>query len=1059
MYKKVLVIGSGPIIIGQAAEFDYSGTQACRVLKEEGVEVVLVNNNPATIMTDKTVADIVYSEPLTLGFLERIIDKERPDGILASVGGQTALNLAVDLQQAGVLDRYQVAVLGSSIETIIHAEDRSSFKSIMTEINQPCIESFVAHNLEEAKAYVAETGFPVVVRPAFTLGGTGGGFCYNMDHLYDYVTKGLLASPAGQVLIEKSIKGWKEIEYEMVRDHKGNCIVVCNMENFDPVGIHTGDSIVVAPSLTLPDEQYQMLRRASIDIVDRLGIKGACNVQLALDPKSDAYYVIEVNPRVSRSSALASKATGYPIAKVATKIGLGYALDEITNDVTQKTKACFEPALDYCALKIPKWPFAKFKDASKTLGTQMQATGEVMAIGHSFEAALLKGIRSLEIDQEGLVYKKAYEMVLEDLLENLVQADDERLFYMAELLRRQVSPLKIQALTSIELFFINKVKRIVDLEEALTQKFLRSLSEADLRHLKQLGFSDRQISDLLLDSNKDEVRDYRKGMGVLPSYKMVDTCAGEFQAASPYYYSSYDQYSDHRESQKEKVLVIGSGPITIGQGVEFDYCSVHGIYALQDQGYEAILINNNPETVSTDFDVADRLYFEPLTLEDVLNVIDLEKPMGVILQYGGQTAVKLAKGLWEKGVRILGTGYKGIDKTEDRWAFNDLMTEIGIDQPKGGLALDKTSLLEEADRIGFPLLLRPNYVIGGEGMKIYYSKESLIKDFDRGGLDAVLVDQYLEGLEIEVDCISDGQDVLLPGIMEHLERAGVHSGDSSSIYPSQNISQSLKEEILLKTQMICRRIQAVGLVNIQYVYYKHRLYVIEVNPRASRTIPFLSKVTGVPMVDLSCQVMMGKKLKDLGYGLGLYREKNFVAIKTPIFSMEKIVNGDLSLGPLMKSTGEIMSIDENFDKAMKKSMVARGIHRESKGVFLSVCDEKKEASQLVMKQLKTLGYKIYATRGTHHFLQEEGIASECVDKVSINDDIFNLINRGAIDMIINIPSQKQVSTSDGFKIRRKASESGLLCYTVLDTVAAKLAIHLKDIKEETLEIIDICLIK
>ena len=1035
MLKKVMVIGSGPIVIGQAAEFDYSGTQACKVLKDEGIEVVLVNNNPATIMTDQKMADCVYSEPLTIEFLERIIIKERPEALIAGMGGQTALNLSMALYNEGILDKHNVQVIGTNIDSIENAEDREKFKNLMLSINQPCVDSYVVENIEDAIKCIEIIGYPVVVRPAFTLGGTGGGFCYSEEDLIEFVSKGVQASIASQVLIERSIKGWKEIEYEMIRDHKGNTIVVCNMENFDPVGVHTGDSIVVAPSQTLSDQEYQMLRRASIDIVSALDIIGGCNVQLALDPNSLDYYVIEVNPRVSRSSALASKATGYPIAKVATKIALGYALDEITNDVTKKTKACFEPVLDYCALKIPKWPFNKFKDAKRELGTQMKATGEVMSIANNFEAALLKGIRSLEISQDGLLNEKIHNMLMDDLFENVMKATDERLFYLAELIRREVGILLLNKMTAVDLFFLRKLKRIVDLEKELSQSKLDYLKDERLKELKQIGFSDAHISTLLLDSQEADVKRRRVSLGITPVYKMVDTCAGEFEAYSPYYYSTYDKRCETKVSQQKKILIVGSGPISIGQGVEFDYCSVHGVLAAKDAGYEALLINNNPETVSTDFDISDRLYFEPISYEEVMNVIELEKPEGVILQYGGQTAIKLAKQLHESGVKILGTDFAGIDLAEDRFSFIELLRGNNIKHPIGEVAYSKEEALVLSDKIEFPLLVRPSYVIGGEGMKVVHSIVELEKHLEQLNVtQGVLLDEYLEGIEIEVDCITDGKDILIPGIMEHLELSGVHSGDSISIYPPQSFDSNQLDELAEITFKVCKSMNAVGMINIQFIYTKNNFYIIEVNPRASRTVPFLSKVTNTPMIEIATQVMLGRSLNELGYTERLMKAKDIVAVKIPVFSMEKIQGAEMALSPEMKSTGEMMSIDYTLEQAMLKSLIAQGYHLDKKKVLISINDMNKHKIERLTKNLFDLGYELHATQGTYDHLLTFGIEAKLVSKISESDDIMDLIRSGELDMVINMPNKGFDAKSDGFQIRRESIERRIPCYTSLETV-------------------------
>lgn len=1052
MLKKVLVIGSGPIVIGQAAEFDYSGSQACRVLKDEGIEVVLVNNNPATIMTDKSIADKVYSEPLNIEYLERIIEKEKPDALLAGMGGQTALNLSLSLYDAGILDKYGVQLIGTNIESIDQSEDREKFKSLMLQINQPCLESRIASDYKSAKMIANGIGYPVVVRPAFTLGGTGGGFCYNDDELKSVVTTGLLASMTSEVLIEKSIKGWKEIEYEMIRDHLGNTIVVCNMENFDPVGIHTGDSIVVAPSQTLSDKEYQMLRRASIDIVEALNIIGGCNVQLALDPNSLDYYVIEVNPRVSRSSALASKATGYPIAKVATKIALGYSLDEITNDVTKKTKACFEPVLDYCALKIPKWPFNKFKEAERKLGTQMMATGEVMSIANNFEAALLKGIRSLEINQDGLYRESIRNHTLNELMDLVVKGTDERLFYLAELLRRQVGILCLNNLTGIDLFFLEKMKKIVTIEESLCQRKLEFIDASKLLQMKKLGFSDYHISSLLLDSKEHDVKEKRISLNILPSYKMVDTCAGEFEAYSPYYYSTYDPYTEANQTDSKKILIIGSGPIAIGQGVEFDYCSVHGVYAVQRMGYEAILINNNPETVSTDFDISDKLYFEPITFEDVMNVIELEKPEGVILQYGGQTAIKLAESLSRYGINILGTTFEGIHMTEDREAFNELIDDLGLKQPNGCVVYNQNDLKYAASKLEFPILCRPSYVIGGEGMKIVHDEERLYEYVEAHLEKGVLLDEYLEGIELEVDCISDGEDIIIPGIMEHLELSGVHSGDSTSIYPPQSFNKEQLEILKSITKKVCVGMNAIGIVNIQFIYCHDSFYTIEVNPRASRTVPFLSKVTGVPMIDLSTKAMLGIQLKDMEFKK---LQHDYVSLKVPVFSMEKLSGAEMMLSPEMKSTGELLSIDKSLDAALYKAQIALGYKLVFDHLFVSISDQAKKRMSGLIEILKMMSCQIYATRGTHEILSEHGIESEVIEKLDESELILEKIKNHDIDVVINIPSKGFDAKRDGFRIRRQAIDARVQCLTSIESATQYFNALIKKHEDDIYDICDL----
>ena len=906
--KKVLVIGSGPIIIGQAAEFDYSGTQACQALKEEGVEVVLVNSNPATIMTDKEVADKVYLEPLTIEFVEKVIAKERPDSLLAGMGGQTGLNLAVELHDAGILEKYNVNVIGTSIASIKEGEDRELFRNMMNRIDEPVITSEIVTQMQPGLDFAAKIGYPVIVRPAYTLGGTGGGIADTKEQLEEILESGLQLSTIGQVLLEKSVKGWKEIEYEVMRDSYGNCITVCNMENIDPVGIHTGDSIVVAPSQTLSDKEYQMLRTSSIKIINSVKIEGGCNVQFALNPNSFEYAVIEINPRVSRSSALASKATGYPIAKLAAKISLGYGLDEIKNAVTQKTYACFEPSLDYVVCKIPKWPFDKFFGADRALGTKMMATGEIMAIGSNLEQALLKGIRSLEIGKYSLDHKKFKELSMAELKEVVVKPDDERLFALAEMLRRDYRIDKISKITGIDIFFIEKFKWIVDEEQRLKLSKIGDLDKEWLHKLKKKGFSDKAIADMLKVFPEDIYR-LRDIWNIKPTYKMVDTCAGEFEALSPYYYSTYEQYDEVEVSDNKKVIVIGSGPIRIGQGIEFDYASVHCVLALKKLGIETIIINNNPETVSTDFNIADKLYFEPLTEEDVLNIIEKENPDGVILQFGGQTAIKLANFLKEKKIITLGTTADQIDLAEDREKFDALLEKLNIARPKGKGVWSVGDGLEEARKLRFPVLVRPSYVIGGQGMEITHDEEELTyyleNAFAKDSKNPILIDKYLMGREIEVDAISDGENILIPGIMEHLERAGVHSGDSVTMYPSQNISDRIKAKVLEYTKKLAIAIGIKGMINIQFIEFEDQLYVIEVNPRASRTVPYISKVSKVPIVELATRVMLGEKIVDLGYGVDVYKEPKLISVKVPVFSTQKLPNVEVCLGPEMRSTGEV----------------------------------------------------------------------------------------------------------------------------------------------------------
>ena len=974
--KKTLVLGSGPIIIGQAAEFDYSGTQACQALKEEGVEVVLINSNPATIMTDKEVADKIYIEPLTIEFIEKIIEKERPDSLLAGMGGQTGLNLAVELHDAGILDKYNVKMIGTSVESIKKGEDRDTFREVMRQINQPVVVSDIVTNLEDGLEFANKIGYPVVVRPAYTLGGTGGGIAETVEELTEILTQGLQLSPVSQVLLEKSIKGWKEIEYEVIRDGNGNCITVCNMENIDPVGVHTGDSIVVAPSQTLSDKEYQMLRKASIDIINAIEVKGGCNVQIALNPHSLEYAIIEINPRVSRSSALASKATGYPIAKVAAKIALGYTLDEIENAVTKKTYACFEPTLDYVVVKIPKWPFDKFKQANRKLGTKMMATGEIMSIGSNFEAAILKGIRSLEIGKYSLVHAPSEEKSIEALKKSVVVPDDERLFDLAEMIRRGYKIEMIEQITGVDKWFINKFKWIVEQEEKLKGMKIEDLNKDYLLELKKKGFSDKGIADLMKIS-PERLCELRKLYNIQPAYKMVDTCGGEFDALSPYYYSTYEQYDEVEISDKKKVIVLGSGPIRIGQGIEFDYCSVHCVKSLRKQGIETIIINNNPETVSTDFDTSDKLYFEPLTEEEVLNIIEKENPDGVILQFGGQTAIKLAKFLHEKNIKILGTDFTDIDAAEDREKFEELLEKLNINRPKGKAIWSVEEGIEEAKELGYPVLVRPSYVLGGQGMEITYDETKLAtyleSAFARDKKNPVLIDKYLTGREIEVDAICDGENILIPGIMEHLERAGVHSGDSITMYPSQNVSDEIKSKILDYTKKIAIELNVLGMVNIQFIEFQNELYIIEVNPRASRTVPYISKVSNVPIVDLATRCMLGEKLVDMGYGTGVYKEPKLVSVKVPVFSMSKLAKVDVSLGPEMKSTGEVLGVGENLEEALYKGFLAAGkTMSDKRGVVLATINNYDKGEFIeIAKDMKELGYTFVATEGTAKFIKRK----------------------------------------------------------------------------------------
>ena len=1059
--KKTLVLGSGPIIIGQAAEFDYSGTQACGALKEEGIEVVLINSNPATIMTDKEVADKIYIEPLTIEAIEKVIEKERPDSLLAGMGGQTGLNLAVQLSDAGILDKYNVKVIGTSIESIKKGEDRDTFRETMRQINQPVIESDIVTNLEDGLIYADKIGYPVIVRPAYTLGGTGGGIAENKEELVEILTHGLQLSPVTQVLLEKSIKGWKEIEYEVMRDSKGNCITVCNMENVDPVGVHTGDSIVVAPSQTLSDVEYQLLRTASIDIINAIEVQGGCNVQIALHPDRLEYAIIEINPRVSRSSALASKATGYPIAKVAAKIALGYTLDEIENAVTKKTKACFEPTLDYVVVKIPKWPFDKFKQANRVLGTKMMATGEIMSIGSNFEAALLKGIRSLEIGKYSLIHKPSQERTIEELKERVIMPDDERLFDLCEMIRRGYNLDMIEKITGVDKWFLYKFKWIVEQEDKLKTMKIEDLNKDYLLQLKKKGFSDKGIADLM-KINPDKIYELRSLYNIDPAYKMVDTCGGEFDALSPYYYSTYEQYDEVVVSDKRKIIVLGSGPIRIGQGIEFDYCSVHCIKSLRKMGIETIIINNNPETVSTDFDISDKLYFEPLTEEEVLNIIEKENPEGVILQFGGQTAIKLAKFLNEKNIPILGTGFENIDAAEDREKFDELLEKLDINRPRGIAVWSAEEGISHAKEIGYPVLVRPSYVLGGQGMEITYEEhklEAYLKNaFERDSKNPVLIDKYLVGREIEVDAICDGEDVLIPGIMEHLERAGVHSGDSITMYPTQNVSDEIKEKILDYTKKIALELNVLGMVNIQFIEFKGELYIIEVNPRASRTVPYISKVSKVPIVDLATKCMLGAKLKDLGYGNGIYKTPELISVKVPVFSMSKLARVDISLGPEMKSTGEVLGVGQTLEEALYKGFMASGRSiSDDRGIVLAtVNDHDKEEFLEIAKDMKNLGYTFLATEGTAKILRKNDIDAITVNKIGEGKpNILDAIMNNQVDMVINTPTKGNDATRDGFKIRRTATEYNVDVMTSLDTLKALVKVNKKYINSNDIKVYNI----
>ena len=1056
--KKVLVIGSGPIIIGQAAEFDYSGTQACRALKEEGLEVVLVNSNPATIMTDVHIADRVYVEPVNVEFLESVIKRERPDALLATLGGQVGLNLAIDLDKQGILREYNVKLLGTQIESIKRAEDRELFKETMEKINQPIPESTIVETVSAAKEFAREVGYPLIVRPAYTLGGTGGGIANNDEELDDIVSKGLLYSLIGQALIERSVAGWKEIEYEVLRDADDNCITVCSMENLDPVGVHTGDSVVAAPAQTLSDHEVQMLRQASIDIVRELGVRGACNVQLALDPNSYRYYVIEVNPRVSRSSALASKATGYPIAKVATKIAVGYTLDEIQNAVTQKTTACFEPSLDYVVLKFPRWPFDKFVTADRTLGTQMKATGEVMAIERNLEAALLKAVRSLEI---GLIHLEMPELKAlsnEEVRERIHLIDDQRLFVIAEAFRRGVTIDEVHDITKIDKWFLQKVMNIVDMENRIkTEPMTAELMLA----AKKKGFADVTIAGYI-GKTWQEVREMRKGWGIIPTYKMVDTCAAEFEAATPYYYSTYAEEDEVEVSDKKKVAVLGSGPIRIGQGVEFDYCSVHSVWALKELGYETIIINNNPETVSTDFDTSDRLYFEPLTIEDVLNILDKEKPEGVIVQFGGQTAINLAGPLEKAGIKILGSSVESIDRAEDRERFDELLTSCNIPRPKGHTVFDTEGALKAAADVGYPVMVRPSYVLGGRAMEIVYNDDEL-KYYMTNAVKAshehpVLVDHYLQGTEVEVDAICDGTDFLIPGIMEHIERAGVHSGDSISVYPAQTLSDKIKSTIVTYTERLAKALNVIGLVNIQYVVYNNEVYVIEVNPRSSRTVPYISKVTGVQMVDIATKIMLGETLKEQGYHSGLYPVGNYVAVKVPVFSFEKLHDVDTQLGPEMKSTGEALGIAKTFEEALYKGLIAAGFKIFKKGgVMFTVKNSDKPEIVPLAEKFEKLGFELYATSGTASMLNRNMIATNFTYRIHEDKEpnVISLLESGKINYVISTSETGRKPALDSVKIRRKSVERSIACLTSVDTANALVKCIAMDKTVDDLEMVDI----
>ncbi|MDQ0860198.1 carbamoyl-phosphate synthase large subunit [Bacillus sp. V2I10] len=1040
--KKILVIGSGPIIIGQAAEFDYAGTQACLALKEEGYEVILVNSNPATIMTDTEMADKVYIEPLTVEFLTKIIRKERPDALLPTLGGQTGLNMAVELANAGVLEECNVEILGTKLSAIQQAEDRDLFRQLMNELGEPVPESDIVHNLQEAFAFVDKVGYPVIVRPAYTLGGTGGGICSNEEELIEIVTSGLKYSPVTQCLLEKSIAGYKEIEYEVMRDKNDSAIVVCNMENIDPVGIHTGDSIVVAPSQTLSDREYQMLRNVSLKIIRALQIEGGCNVQLALDPNSFQYYIIEVNPRVSRSSALASKATGYPIAKLAAKIAVGLTLDEMMNPVTGKTYACFEPALDYIVTKIPRWPFDKFESANRRLGTQMKATGEVMAIGRTFEESLLKAVRSLESDEYHLDLKNADEFSNELIEKRIRKAGDERLFYLSEAIRRGVSIETIHEWSAIDLFFLVKIEKIIKFENVLKEAKL----DADvLKQAKKMGFSDIAVARLW-NMTEREVYDYRKQINLFPVFKTVDTCAAEFESETPYFYGTYEDENESAVTEKESVIVLGSGPIRIGQGVEFDYATVHSVWAIKEAGYEAIIINNNPETVSTDFSISDKLYFEPLTVEDVMHIVELEKPRGVVVQFGGQTAINLAEELEARGVQILGTSLEDLDRAENRDKFEYTLGKLNIPQPLGKTATSVEEAVKIASEIRYPVLVRPSYVLGGRAMEIVYEEKDLLHYMKNAvkvnPQHPVLIDKYLTGKEIEVDAISDGETVFIPGIMEHIERAGVHSGDSIAVYPPQTLSAEIKETIIERTIALAKGLNIKGLLNIQFVIYKNEVYVLEVNPRSSRTVPFLSKITGVPMANLATKVILGKTLNELGYETGIQTEREGVYVKVPVFSFEKLRRVDITLGPEMKSTGEVMGKDTTLEKALYKGLIASGMKVQNFGqVLLTIADKDKEEGLEVARRFSAIGYQIMATSGTAEYLHANGVTAKIVNKIgSEAPNMLDIIRTSEAQFVINTLTKGKQPQRDGFRIRRESVENGIPCLTSLDTAKAILRV-------------------
>ncbi len=1065
--KKVLVIGSGPIVIGQAAEFDYAGTQACRSLKEEGIEVVLLNSNPATIMTDKDIADRVYIEPLTTKVVEQLIMKEKPDSVLPTLGGQAGLNLAMELEDDGFLKAHNVRLIGTTSETIKKAEDRLEFKETMEKIGEPVAPSMVVENVEDGIKFTKTIGYPVVLRPAYTLGGSGGGIAHNEHELVEILENGLRLSRVGQVLVERCIAGWKEIEYEVMRDSAGNCITVCNMENLDPVGVHTGDSIVVAPSQTLSDKEYQMLRTSALNIISELNITGGCNVQYALHPESFEYCVIEVNPRVSRSSALASKATGYPIAKVAAKIAIGYTLDEIINAVTGKTYASFEPALDYCVVKIPRLPFDKFINASRKLTTQMKATGEVMSIANNFEGGLMKAIRSLEQHVECLLDYDFSKLTKEEVIEQLAVVDDRRIWVVAEAIRKGVSYDQIHSITKIDKWFIDKIAILVEMEQQLAKVKTKEavLTVELLKEAKRIEFPDTVIARLT-GIPVEEIKDLRYKNGIIAKYKMVDTCAAEFSAATPYYYSVYgnDENEAIETKPDKKVLVLGSGPIRIGQGIEFDFCSVHSTWAFKEEGYETIIINNNPETVSTDFDIADKLYFEPLTPEDVENVVNVEKPDGAVVQFGGQTAIKLTESLMKMGVPILGTKAEDVDAAEDRELFDEILEKCEIPRPTGGTVYTADEAIEVAERLGYPVLVRPSYVLGGQGMQIAISDDEIREFIDvinRIAQDhPILVDKYLQGKEIEVDAVCDGEDILIPGIMEHIERAGVHSGDSISVYPAQSLSQEIIDTIEEYTKRLARSLHVKGMINIQFIVCDNKVYVIEVNPRSSRTVPYISKVTGIPIVNLATKVIIGHTIKELGYTPGLQPNGDYIAIKMPVFSFEKIRGADISLGPEMKSTGECLGIAKTFDEALYKAFLGAGVDLpKHKKVIITVKDADKYEAISIGKRFQDLGYEIYATRSTAKVLNDNGVHAIKVNKLSQESPtVIDLILEHKIDIVVDTPTQGRDKSRDGFMIRRLSIETGVNCFTALDTVNALLTSLESNVKDH-LTLIDIATVK